>query len=75
MAERTGPRWDAQGLATGLALGLLGLALVLGRDRADLRLVHLVGIVVLGVGAAVLVTAIDRPAGGRWGPGPLGDRP
>ncbi len=73
MAEgSSGPHWNLQGLAFGLAIGLLGLALFLGRDGDGLRAVHLLGIVVLAVGAAVLVAAIDRaPGGDRKGPAPL----
>ena len=73
MAEHgtSGPRWDAQGLGFGLVIGLLGLALLLGRNGSGLRPVHLLGIVVLGAGAAILVTAIDRPAGSGKGPAPL----
>jgi hypothetical protein len=59
----------------GLVIGLLGLAMALGRHSDGLRPVHLLGIVVLAVGAALLVAAVDRPAGrsGR-GPAPL-DQP
>lgn len=73
MADRTrgGPRWDTQGLGAGLVVGLLGIAFLLGRDGGGLRPVHLLGIVVLGIGAALLVTAIDRPTGS--GPTPLDD--
>ncbi|CAN5780791.1 hypothetical protein BH10ACT1_BH10ACT1_09530 [soil metagenome] len=73
MAERrsSGPVWDARGLGFGLVIGLLGLALLLGRDGTGLRPVHLLGIVVLGIGAAILVAAIDRPAGSGKGPAPL----
>ncbi|QXC62010.1 hypothetical protein KSP35_04115 [Aquihabitans sp. G128] len=73
MADKgtTGPRWDAQGLGFGLVVGLIGLAMLLGRNGGGLRPVHLLGIVILGAGAAVLVTAIDRPAGHGKGPAPL----
>jgi hypothetical protein len=75
VADRsTRSRWDAQGLGFGLVLGLLGLAMVLGRSSDGLRPVHLLGIVVLGVGAALLVAALDRPAGAAGsGPAPLDD--
>ncbi|MCU1496911.1 MAG: hypothetical protein JWM47_864 [Acidimicrobiales bacterium] len=69
--EPSGPRWDPQGLAVGLIIALVGLALLSGRGGDGLRPVHLLGIVVLGAGAALLVTAIDRPAGSGHGPDPL----
>lgn len=76
MADPGGSRWDAQGLGTGLALGLLGAVLLVAREDRGLRPVHLLGAVVLAVGAAVLIAALDRPAGargrGRGGPAPLG---
>lgn len=54
------PRWDVQGLAFGLAIGFLGVLFVLGRDGGDLRPAHLLGVVVLAIGAAYLVDAVDR---------------
>lgn len=77
MAEHqpTGPRWDLQGLAVGLVIALLGLALLFGRGDVDLRPVHLLGIVVLGTGAALLLSALDRPAGSGKGPEALPDQP
>lgn len=71
--KRTGSRWDPQGLGFGLVIALLGLAFLLGRGDGSLRPVHLLGIVVLGAGAAILVAAIDRPAGHGRGPAPLDD--
>lgn len=75
MADPTssGSRWDPQGLGFGLVTALLGLAFLLGRGDGSLRPVHLLGIVVLGAGTALLVAAIDRPAGPGRGPAAPGD--
>ena len=53
-------RWDTQGLGFGLAFGLLGLVFLVARDDGSLRPVHLLGVVVLAVGGALLLSAVDR---------------
>ena len=78
MSDRKGPsapRWDVQTLAVGLAVGLVGIVLLLGRDGDSLRPVHLLGVAILGIGAAVLIAALDRGPSGRRsnGPAPLDD--
>lgn len=61
MAEhRNSSGWDVQGLAIGLAIGFLGVVFLLGREGGDLRPAHLLGVVVLAIGAAYLVDAVDR---------------
>ena len=59
MAESTS-RWDTQGLGFGLAFGLLGLLFLMGRNDHSLRPVHVLGVIVLSAGAALLMSAIDR---------------
>jgi hypothetical protein len=74
VADRSS-RWDTQTLGFGLAVGLVGVVLLLGRDGTSLRPVHLLGVVILGFGAAVLIAALDRGPGGHRakGPAPLDD--
>jgi hypothetical protein len=64
--------WDVQTLGFGLALGLFGVVMLLGRNSTSLRPVHLLGVVLLGFGVAVLVaaTGLGRHAGRSSGPGP-----
>lgn len=54
------PVWDAQGLGFGLAFAFLGILFAVGRDDHSLRAVHLLGVVVLAVGVALLVPALQR---------------
>ncbi|MCU1351381.1 MAG: hypothetical protein JWM05_590 [Acidimicrobiales bacterium] len=72
--------WDVQTLGFGIALGLLGAVMLISRDSPSLRPVHLLGVVILGFGIAVLVAAVGlgRSTGriGRArgaGPAPLDD--
>jgi hypothetical protein len=52
--------WDIQGLGFGLAFAFLGILFVLGRTDGSLRPVHLLGVVVLAAGVALLVGALER---------------
>ena len=68
-------RWDTQTLGFGLAVGLLGAVMLLGRHSSSLRPVHLLGVVILGFGVAVLVgaAAVGRRGHAPDGPGPVDD--
>ena len=56
----TSARWDTQGLGFGLAFGLLGLVFLVARNDTSLRPVHLLGVTILAIGGALLLSAIDR---------------
>ena len=60
MGDHSAPRWDAQGLAFGFTFGLLGLLFLIARHDRSLRPVHLLGVIGLAVGAALLLAALDR---------------
>ncbi|MCU1453553.1 MAG: hypothetical protein JWN46_1699 [Acidimicrobiales bacterium] len=62
--------WDVQTLGFGLALGLLGVVMLIGRNGTSLRPVHLLGVVLLGFGIAVLVAATGLGRRARRGSGP-----
>jgi hypothetical protein len=52
--------WDVQGLGFGLAFAFLGILFAVGRDDGSLRPVHLIGVVVLAAGVALLVGVLER---------------